>query len=762
MRLPEEFQARFELREVLGRGASGEVYLALHRALQREVVAKVIPVSPDNPFRARVLQEARILVRLSHPCIVPLLDFGEHEDMLYLVYPYELGRSLEDCRAAGLVPNLEATLEILQGTLEGLAHLHDQGVVHRDLKPANILCLDEGGIRIIDFGLAKALFDDRGLTDTHVFLGTPRYAAPAQCLGEDVEPRDDLYALGLIGYELLAGSSPIVADRVDQIFDWHLHRRPRHLREVRPELPSRLVGLVMDLLEKEREDRPESARAALAMLGELAPPPGTRTATRDLVLERSRLDAPRAVLAEEPSPPKRGAGPARLPRPGRRMLAAVLGMLSLGLSLAWILGRPDPRPTEVRFDVVGDALLVRFRGGRDVRLEVEGLSVDAARPQASPGLLVLRDLPREGVRQVRLRWEGGAGEVHEVTAGPTAIDGPPEPLEGEGLGLRVARPVRARWAGQQAWRSLSPTAPGLPAPPSWVPPLVLEWEEEGLRFLHRFDAAALLEPGVLATEGALARLDPPRYRVALGEAPDPGRAAAEYARTRALTVRALPWLVAGLESETPRALRRRAWALLQELQLLAAVERAAGVAPVGAEQLATAPGSPRPEPATPAGGHTEEPVLEADQGAYLKGRRAWSLAADRARGSRTIEMLQDWRYAQSARVLRFRWPAGAPAGWLDLEVWVDGFVPDSVLVFQEEAPDGSGFGARLWGLPPAPVEKPYLTGDVRLRIPAGLAPAPGAVVAVTLGPLFEERVPYVFFRSVQVHWPASDVPGHGG
>ncbi|NJP43884.1 serine/threonine-protein kinase [Actinacidiphila epipremni] len=265
-------QGRYRLHELIGRGGMGEVWRALDESLGRRVAVKCL--KPAGQARdagfTRILQErfrreARVAAALQHRGITVVHDFGEHEGVLFLVMELLDGRNLlqilDDAQRHPLpVPDV---IDIAEQVAAALAYTHTQGIVHRDLKPANIIRLSDGGVKICDFGIAR-LGHDIGftsrLTGTGVAMGTPHYMSPEQIgASGEVDHRSDLYSLGCVLYELATGAPPFDLGDTWSILVGHRDSAPEPPRARRPELPPELDRLILDLLAKEPDDRPQDA-----------------------------------------------------------------------------------------------------------------------------------------------------------------------------------------------------------------------------------------------------------------------------------------------------------------------------------------------------------------------------------------------------------------------------------------------------------------------------------------------------------------------
>lgn len=255
------FQYRVE--RLLGRGGMGAVYLARELALDREVAIKVLPPERNaDDGRARFRREARTAARLSHPNVVSLLTFGEVSGLTYSVLSYVRGESLATrIRREGRLPP-EVVARILSEIADALDYAHRQGVVHRDVKPDNVL-LDEdsGRAMLTDFGIARAQ-GVHALTSTGMIVGTPRYMSPEQAAGApEIDGRSDLYSLGLIGYEMLAGAAPFDGGTPSDMLLQRLSRDPAPLSQRAPETPAWLAAAITRCLARDPAARWPDAQA---------------------------------------------------------------------------------------------------------------------------------------------------------------------------------------------------------------------------------------------------------------------------------------------------------------------------------------------------------------------------------------------------------------------------------------------------------------------------------------------------------------------
>ncbi len=272
-RLVNLFAGRFDILRELAGGGMSRVFLARDLSLDREVVIKILPPElAAEVNRDRFRREVQLAARLHHPHIVPLFSAAEEGGLLYYTMPYIRGESLKGQLGAGRSFGIRETVEILLDVTDALAYAHRAGLVHRDIKPANVL--REGGHAVVtDFGVAKALSSALGktyaadMTTSGVAIGTPAYMAPEQLAGEaSADHRVDIYALGLLGYELLTGQAPFRAASPQAMMAAQLTRDPEPIRNLRVETPPTLAALLQRCLEKDAARRPPSAEAVLEVL----------------------------------------------------------------------------------------------------------------------------------------------------------------------------------------------------------------------------------------------------------------------------------------------------------------------------------------------------------------------------------------------------------------------------------------------------------------------------------------------------------------
>jgi serine/threonine-protein kinase len=258
---------KYRIVALLGRGATGIVYKAIDDTLDREVAIKVLnPLYSAGDILKRFLSEATTLAKLSHPEIATIHELLRTDTDLLMVMELVRGETLEALaeRTGPMSPELAG--HILDGILSALEHAHRAGIVHRDLKPANVMVTELGGIKIMDFGIARVRGAEH-MTIDGCAVGTPAYMAPEQVLGEDVDGRADLYAVGLILYRLLTAKLPFDADSPMVMLQKQVSEPPTPVRTHRPDLPEWCDSVLQRALAKAPEDRLQTAEEFRAAVG---------------------------------------------------------------------------------------------------------------------------------------------------------------------------------------------------------------------------------------------------------------------------------------------------------------------------------------------------------------------------------------------------------------------------------------------------------------------------------------------------------------
>jgi response regulator RpfG family c-di-GMP phosphodiesterase/tRNA A-37 threonylcarbamoyl transferase component Bud32 len=264
---------KYEVQGILGRGGMGVVYKAFDPAIHRQVAIKTITKSAMDPSElqyaiARFRHEAQAVGRLTHPRIAAIFDYGEDENIAYIVMELVNGKSLYEHLQNKAKFELAEIGEIIRQLLDGLGYAHAQGVVHRDVKPSNILINDDGRIKISDFGIAH--LDSSSLTQVGEIMGSPGYMSPEQFTGDEPDARTDIYAAGVIAYELLASRKPFIGSNVE-IMRQVIGERPVNPSDFNPQISVQLDWATHKALAKKREDRfPNAREFALAFVQGIA------------------------------------------------------------------------------------------------------------------------------------------------------------------------------------------------------------------------------------------------------------------------------------------------------------------------------------------------------------------------------------------------------------------------------------------------------------------------------------------------------------
>ncbi|MCF3129087.1 Stk1 family PASTA domain-containing Ser/Thr kinase [Streptomyces olivochromogenes] len=266
MEEPRRLGGRYELGQVLGRGGMAEVYLAHDTRLGRTVAVKTLraDLARDPSFQARFRREAQSAASLNHPAIVAVYDTGEDYidgvSIPYIVMEYVDGSTLRELLHSGRKLLPERAMEMTIGILQGLEYAHRNGIVHRDIKPANVMLTRNGQVKVMDFGIARAMGDSgMTMTQTAAVIGTAQYLSPEQAKGEQVDARSDLYSTGCLLYELLTVRPPFVGDSPVAVAYQHVREEPQAPSVFDPEITTEMDAIVLKALVKDPNYRYQSA-----------------------------------------------------------------------------------------------------------------------------------------------------------------------------------------------------------------------------------------------------------------------------------------------------------------------------------------------------------------------------------------------------------------------------------------------------------------------------------------------------------------------
>jgi len=331
--VPEQLGDRYRLGRLLGRGGMAEVHIGQDVRLGRDVAVKMLrpDMARDPTFQARFRREAQSAASLNHPAVVAVYDTGEDvfagNPVPYIVMEYVEGSTLRELLASGsrLVP--ERALEITDGILNALAYSHQRGIVHRDIKPANVMLNRNGEVKVMDFGIARAMADGAStMTQTSAVIGTAQYLSPEQARGEQVDARSDIYSTGCLLYELLAGRPPFVGDSPVSVAYQHVREEPVPPSHLDPDVPAAADAIVLKALTKDREERYQSAdemRADIrrALSGHPVTPP----------IAATQRVAPVPTAAATSTFPMTSGDDGRREQGGRTLAYALLGLAVLAV-----------------------------------------------------------------------------------------------------------------------------------------------------------------------------------------------------------------------------------------------------------------------------------------------------------------------------------------------------------------------------------------------------------------------------------------------
>lgn len=269
--IPHILGGRYEVGDLIGRGGMAQVHLGYDTRLSRTVAIKVLrsDLASDPTFLARFRREAQSAAALNHPAIVAVYDTGEEKVLTtngravalpYIVMEYVKGRTVSKLLKNGQALPINEAVQITVGVLSALEYSHYEGIVHRDIKPGNIMITQDGKVKVMDFGIARAVADSSAtMTSTNSVVGTAQYLSPEQARGEVVDARSDLYSTGCLLYELLTGKPPFQGDSAVAVAYQHVSATPKPPSAVAPDVPDAIDRVVMKSLAKKRDERYQTA-----------------------------------------------------------------------------------------------------------------------------------------------------------------------------------------------------------------------------------------------------------------------------------------------------------------------------------------------------------------------------------------------------------------------------------------------------------------------------------------------------------------------
>ena len=417
---------RYEVRSLIGRGGMAEVHLGFDTRLSRVVAIKMLrrDLAQDSIFQARFRREAQSAASLNHPNIVAVYDTGEEiiEDATgrsiavpYIVMEYVEGHTVKDLISDGTAVPINEAIEIVSGVLSALQYSHANHLVHRDIKPGNIMLTSDGKVKVMDFGIARALTDSQAtMTQTNAVVGTAQYLSPEQARGETVDARSDLYSTGVVLFELLTGRPPFKGDSAVAVAYQHVEQIPPTPSSILSDIPDSLDRVVLKALAKNRDDRYRSAAEMLSDLQRVArgmdvgAPPADSWATE--VLPSAGLVGARAAVPAATST-------VSAPAAGASSTSTSLPAVSSDGDAASKAATARKRRTAIIMTLVVIALLLI--GG-----SVWALSRSAATPEAVsvPNVVGLSQADAKSqIEAVGLEWELNPEKVASDTVDKDAV-----------------------------------------------------------------------------------------------------------------------------------------------------------------------------------------------------------------------------------------------------------------------------------------------------------------------------------------------------
>jgi len=315
---------RYEVEELVGTGGMSSVFRAHDRLLDRKVALKVLhqQYSEDEEYVERFRREARAVAALSHPNIVTVIDRGEHEGRQFIVFEYIDGENLKALiQRRGPAP-VTTALELAMQIARGLSFAHQQGLVHRDVKPQNVLLNGDGQAKVTDFGIARSLDVQQGMTQTGTVLGTSDYIAPEQAQGQRVDEHTDVYSLGVVLYEMLTNEVPFPGENFVAVAMRHINEEPPSIRDKRPDVSPRFEAAVQRAMAKRPEDRFQTMADFC----------------RELEANLAEAQGSTVVAPAVAKRPKRARGPHRGANPWPIILA-LLTLIAIGGVIAYLVMR---------------------------------------------------------------------------------------------------------------------------------------------------------------------------------------------------------------------------------------------------------------------------------------------------------------------------------------------------------------------------------------------------------------------------------------
>ena len=341
---------KYEIVSELGRGGMGVVFKAWEESLQRFVAIKMLgdQLTDDENLVARFLREARSVADLNHPNIVQVFAVDTHEGRPYFAMEFVEGESLSELIRTSNKIDPKRALTLVKEVASGLSAAHDKGVVHRDIKPDNIMLTKHGGVKVVDFGVARVEDPNTKLTATGMAVGTPNYISPEVCLGLDVDQRSDLFSMGIVFYEMLTGETPFNADSPLEMMTNVVKAEVPDISGLNPDIDAGLRKILYHMLEKKPDYRYQDFHQVLKDIEAYNAGKPLPYASKASSQPTMKVDTREVEQATGGAPPIEYAG-----RSSRMPLAIVLALVAVGAAAGglWYMGQEKASTTEQVADV---------------------------------------------------------------------------------------------------------------------------------------------------------------------------------------------------------------------------------------------------------------------------------------------------------------------------------------------------------------------------------------------------------------------------
>jgi len=403
MNTPQHISDRYELGETLGFGGMSEVHQARDLRLHRDVAIKVLraDLARDPSFYLRFRREAQNAAALNHPTIVAVYDSGEAETesgpLPYIVMEYVDGETLRDVlRREGKVAPRQAMLWVAD-VAAALEFSHQNGIVHRDVKPANVMIDHAGAVKVMDFGIARAMADGANtMTQTAAVIGTAQYLSPEQARGASVDARSDVYSLGCVLFELLTGQPPFTGDSPVAVAYQHVREDPPTPSSIDPEIPRELDSVVLKAMAKNPDNRYQSAADLRSELVKVLA--GGKPSAPIVMTDADRtelIDTP--VRARSVRVPGTADTARRDPR-RRRLIGAIIAVIALVILSVLLISKPWSSGSQVTVNPVAGDSEANARASLVAQgFRVDGTIIDENSNTVAPGLITRSD-PSQGTK----------------------------------------------------------------------------------------------------------------------------------------------------------------------------------------------------------------------------------------------------------------------------------------------------------------------------------------------------------------------------